>query len=353
MSEWDSHGEPAEEADYCDDPKVDQLVRACNLQKILGGIAAIIAVTFFINTTFAANVSLNSGQTNEFGQGVLQTVACSAGTNLTMTPASTFINSSGAGGMYFSSATVSNIPSSCNGADFTINAFGSTASIPLAIFNGNATSAVVYDNAGTFQIGSGISGATVTSGSGTFTITFTTPVAFSASIYKLTIQSGTHAVSEALVFDNTTSTPQAGVYFNSGITEAEEYQGVAGSTITKVIVNCISDCSALHVDWDFYSVGGSNQPLTSLGVMTTSKQTASQLTFTGAITVPAGGKFYMGWYLYSGSFTLALSGNPVNSVGGSWSQIANLTDWYNFGLGNVPANQEGQNAQVVQIYARP
>jgi hypothetical protein len=52
---------------------------------------------------------------------------------------------------------------------------------------------VVYDNAGTFQAGAGAVGLTVSSGSGTFTVTFITPVALATTVAKITIQSSSHA----------------------------------------------------------------------------------------------------------------------------------------------------------------
>jgi hypothetical protein len=86
--------------------------------------------------------------------------------------------------------TVSNIPSSCYGVDFTINAFNDSSSTPLALFNTTSTNATVYNNNGTFSPGVGSSGMTIASGTGTFTVTFNTPVALSSSVFKLTIQSG-------------------------------------------------------------------------------------------------------------------------------------------------------------------
>jgi hypothetical protein len=167
-------------------------------RKISGVIALVLLLvggTYLVQTTLAANIALNSGGSVEFGQGVTATAACSGATDLTVTPNSTFSNVSGAGAHYFSSVTVSNIPSGCNSKDFTINAFGNTDSSPLALFNSTSKNLVVYDNAGTFELGAGsISGASITSGSGTFTVTFTNPVATSGSVFKLTLQSGVHTV---------------------------------------------------------------------------------------------------------------------------------------------------------------
>jgi hypothetical protein len=167
-------------------------------RKITGVIALVLLLvggTYLVQTTLAANISLNTGSPVEFGQGVTATSACSGATDLTITPNSTFSNVSGAGAHYFSSVTVSNIPSDCYSKDFTINAYGNTDTSPLAIFNSTSKNLVVYDNAGTFELGAGsISGASITSGSGTFTVTFTNPVATSGSVFKLTLQSGAHTV---------------------------------------------------------------------------------------------------------------------------------------------------------------
>jgi hypothetical protein len=153
--------------------------------------AVIIGSIFFFQSTFAGNISLNSGSGVEFGQGVSQAVACSGDTNLTLTPRSSFTNGS-PGAHYLQSVTVSNIPSSCYGVDFTISAYNDSSSTPLALFETSTTSAVIYNNAGTFSRGIGSTGMTVASSTGTFTATFTTPVAQSSSVFKLTIQSGLH-----------------------------------------------------------------------------------------------------------------------------------------------------------------
>jgi hypothetical protein len=155
----------------------------------MGALSILIAASFFINTTLAANISLNNSQSIQFGQGITQTAACSGATNLTLTPNSTFINVSGGGGIYFSSVTVSNIPSSCEGKEFTINAYNNSSSTALALFNSTSTDAIVYNNAGTFQLGAGSTGMTISSRSGEFTVSFTAPAALSKDVAKVTIQS--------------------------------------------------------------------------------------------------------------------------------------------------------------------
>jgi hypothetical protein len=177
---------------YHDDP-APQIPKSKLPSKFITAGAVIIGSIFFFQSTFAGNISLNSGSGVEFGQGVSQAVACSGDTNLTLTPRSSFTNGS-PGAHYLQSVTVSNIPSSCYGVDFTISAYNDSSSTPLALFETSTTSAVIYNDNGTFLPGIRVTGMTVESGAGTFTATFTTPVAQSSSVFKLTIQSGLHFV---------------------------------------------------------------------------------------------------------------------------------------------------------------
>ena len=187
------NSEPFQNADYySDDPDVfSQKPKKEKLPAILSALILLVGGGFFVQTTLAANISINSGPV-EFGQGRTQTVACSGATNLTITPTASFTNSSGGGGFYFSSITVSNIPVGCYGKDFTIRAYGNSSSTPLALFNSTSTSAVAYNDGGTFKLGVGSTGASITRSAGTFTITFTSPVALASTVMKVTVESGDH-----------------------------------------------------------------------------------------------------------------------------------------------------------------
>ena len=174
---------------YHDDPIEVEPKRKLQ-RKFLTTATVIFASVLFFQGTFAGNISLNSGAGIEFGQAVSQTVACSGETSLTVTPYSSFVNGSDAGGShYLNSIKVSNIPTSCYGADFSINAYGNSDSAALAVINTTLSGVVVYNNGGTFTSSYGTS---ISSGSGTFTVTFTDPIALSSSVFKLTIQSSPH-----------------------------------------------------------------------------------------------------------------------------------------------------------------
>lgn len=157
--------------------------------KVLLGIGSLAAVVV-LSSTLAANISINSGPV-EFGQGVAETVSCSGETELMVTPESEFINVNDDGSFYLKSVSVSNIPTSCYGKDFTIKAYGNSGNTPLVLFN-TSSSASVYNNEGTFELGAGVGVASISSGSETFTVTFESPVASSSSIYSITLESKDH-----------------------------------------------------------------------------------------------------------------------------------------------------------------
>jgi hypothetical protein len=179
--------------EYHDDPLLEPEVDSKRLTKPKFLIGLLIIAGFFLQSTLAGNISLTSGGSTEFGQGIQQTVACSGNNTISVLPNVNFTNTSGGGAYYLTSVSVSNIPSECSGSDFTLNAYAETSTSPMALFNSTSKNAVVYYKSGTFYIGSGGTGSTVSTGSGTFTITFTTPVALASAVSKVTIQSGAHA----------------------------------------------------------------------------------------------------------------------------------------------------------------
>ncbi len=186
---------------YSDDPSDSTSIPAKRkLSALLASITLLLGGAYFVQTTLAANFSINSGQI-EFGQGATATTACTGLNTLTVTPSAAFVNASGSGSHYFSSFTISNIPNSCYGDDFTIKAYGSSGNTPLSIFNTNSTTAVIYDNGGTFEAGAGSAGLTVSGSSGSFTTTFTSPVALASTVFKLTLESGPHTASAYNVGD--------------------------------------------------------------------------------------------------------------------------------------------------------
>ena len=230
---------------YHDDPVEEKSTRRFK-GNFLTSAVVIIASAFFFQSTLASNISINSSAGIEFGQGVSVTAACSGATDLTMTPKTAFVNGSNNDGThYLSSITLSGIPDNCKGADFVFSAYDSATTTALPIFGTTKTVARIWNNNGTFQGGSGYSGSTITSGSGTFTVTFTAPVALANNVAKITLQSSSHAALNC-VLDGVCSVGDTGpgggtVYF------------VSANAFSAPGSACNTDCHYLEVakkKWD-------------------------------------------------------------------------------------------------------
>ena len=182
------------DAHYSDDPVVP-VVKRRNIGALTSS-AMLLVAGLFLSNTFAANISLSAGAGVEFGQGVSITTACSGNQALTVTPYSSFVNSSGAGSYYFGSVTVSNIPTSCFNTKLQINAYTSSGTSPLALYNTSTTDVVVGNNAGTFEaMGTTTGLSVVTNSNSSFSITFASPVALASNVSRVTIQSASASFS--------------------------------------------------------------------------------------------------------------------------------------------------------------
>jgi hypothetical protein len=103
--------------------------------KIWLGVGLLVAV-LGIGSTFAANISLNNGQAAEFGQGVQSTAYCGGNAvTLTVTPFSTFKNSTSSPTFYTTGFRVTGIPVACNNSDFNINFYDSNTATPQSMYS--------------------------------------------------------------------------------------------------------------------------------------------------------------------------------------------------------------------------
>lgn len=162
-----------------------------SLRKLL--ILAVVAAFAAFGLTYAANINISSSGGTEFGQGILQTVACSGSTALQIKPGVTFVNSN-TPGFYLSKITVSNVPSGCYGKDFTLKVFDTSTSTAQNYLGANSSIANVYNSSGTFALNKG-SGYTInTLSTSSFEINITNPVLQSATSSRFTIESGDHVV---------------------------------------------------------------------------------------------------------------------------------------------------------------
>ena len=178
-----------------DEPVVKKKSNTRNL-KIALGLAAVILIPT-IGSTLAGTIGINTDGAVEFGQGISQATACG---DLTLTPATSFSNSSGAGSFKLATVTLV-MPIACSGKTFTIKALGDssntlidlstrsndalaitptitssscTVAIPTSPATANETATCTSTGAGT---------------TGTAVITVTTQTASASDIYKFTVES--------------------------------------------------------------------------------------------------------------------------------------------------------------------
>ncbi|CAB4665301.1 MAG: hypothetical protein F2704_04640 [Actinobacteria bacterium] len=163
--------------------------------KVLLG-CSFLAALIGLGATLAANININSGPV-EFGQGVAQTVSCSEGETLTITPHSSFTNVEGDGSFYLSSVTVAGIPAACSGNDFIFSFYGESSNTKLNLDSrGTQDTPYVY-----FTVADGVGSASAftkpasggafstsdVSATG-FTLTILHSAATADSVYKMTLE---------------------------------------------------------------------------------------------------------------------------------------------------------------------
>ena len=99
--------------------------------KVIIGIG-LLAGVMGMGSTLAATITLNGGNTVEFGQGVQYVTACDA--SITVTPTSTFVNGSAGSdrtqsNFALTSVKLSGIESGCEGKTLTLNAYTDSATV--------------------------------------------------------------------------------------------------------------------------------------------------------------------------------------------------------------------------------
>jgi hypothetical protein len=284
-------------------------------RKVKGPLALsglIVLGALFLSNTFAANISLSGSSKVEFGQGVQVVAACSGSNTLTLTPNSAFVNSTGNGAYYLNSIKISGIPSSCQGVDFNLSAYDSTTSTALPIFGSTKTVAAVWNDAGTFKVGAGSSGMTITSGSGTFTITFTSPVALASSVSRISLQSTSHAAYSCAL---------------DGICAVGD-AGPGGGTVYYVSVNafsapgsaCDTNCHGLEVansSWRTGSPQNDSQGYTLSGTQVTLPAQDFSTSFGTQVGTYRGAAEKNNWFIGQGfintKLIAELSGNTTSN----------------------------------------
>jgi hypothetical protein len=171
--------------------------------KSLAGLATVAAVAV-LGSTLAANISLGTGSTLEFGQGVQVTAACDS--SITLTPKVNFVNGSNPVFMLSTigfadldsralGATLTNGGTGCATRTLTLNAYGDTSATPLQIATVSSSAVSVATvgittSAITTSAGFVVAGTqNINSATTSFDLGISIPSATSGAVYKLTLQS--------------------------------------------------------------------------------------------------------------------------------------------------------------------
>ena len=167
-------------------------------------IATIIGGAFLfaaIGSTFAANITINTSNSLEYGQGLTQAVACES--TISVTPVNRFINSANGGAFYLETITVTDTEtvsnstglSKCIGKNIKVSVFGNTGN---ALTYGSVTSCTVpitghtssAPTNGIATSGLSCSGLQATAVTGGFALsTTTTPQLLAGDVFKIAIES--------------------------------------------------------------------------------------------------------------------------------------------------------------------
>ena len=132
-------------AQYFDNPQEPRRRKKNSVTSLLLLVVVAIGGGYFIQSTLAANVALNSGNAVEFGQGVAQTSSCDPTTGITVNPSSTYQNAAGAAGSFkFGTISFTGISNVCANKLFTIKAFNNSDSTPLTLNSVSGTTAFDY-----------------------------------------------------------------------------------------------------------------------------------------------------------------------------------------------------------------
>ena len=169
--------------------------KRARLVTIIGGAFLFAAV----GSTFAANVTINTSNTLEYGQGLTQAAACDP--SLKIIPTNKFVNAAGGGAFYLETLTVQDTTTAtaagiglgnCAGKTLRLTAYGDTGNaLNLSGGSTNHCDIVVATYSSSSTQGSLTAGCTATlvKTQNAFALNFTNAPLLASSIYKITLES--------------------------------------------------------------------------------------------------------------------------------------------------------------------
>ena len=152
-----------------------------------------------LGSTFAANVTINTSNTLEYGQGLTQAAACNP--SLKILPTNKFVNAAGGGAFYLETLTVQDTTTAtavgiglgnCDGKTIRVTAYGDTGNAlnlsggATAFCDINVTAYTSSSTQGTLAAGCT---ATLVKSQNAFALNFTNAPLLASSIYKITLES--------------------------------------------------------------------------------------------------------------------------------------------------------------------
>jgi hypothetical protein len=168
-------------------------------------LVSVIAGTFLfavVGSTFAANITINSGSALEYGQGLTAAAACDS--TMTIAPTNFYVNGSGSAGTFYidtitvtDAATVDSVTglSKCINKTLKISAWDSgtaTSLFTCSVIPTSYTGNLLLASGGVTSVRN-CSNATYTAKSTGFDLAFTAPATSpnvqAGNVYKLTIES--------------------------------------------------------------------------------------------------------------------------------------------------------------------
>ncbi len=184
------HDDPDQEINDKPDRKKNIVIGFC------ASVVLILSAIFYLPSSIGGRITINTGNTVEFGKATAMTTACSGSTSLFLTPLVAFKNSAGAGSFSFNSYKVENVPNTCRGADITLSIYDNTSSTPLSLFDSRTTpssiSTVYMNNTDTFTAVNSPNFIVTTNSASSFTVSFDEPAALGTDGAKMTLASTKH-----------------------------------------------------------------------------------------------------------------------------------------------------------------
>jgi len=333
-------------SDYYHDDPDEPLRPKRNRSSFLALLVLFAGGGFYLQSTLAANISVNSGVSTEFGQGITQTITCAGSpADLKITPTSKFVNVSGSGSHYLKSIRVDGIPSACKGVDFSLSGFDDSSSSALTLFDATTIAAkkvtiTMTSGSAFLPVNSGDITVT-TNSSSSFTASLDSPAALSTSVAKVTIQSTTHNSTAGIAWTSRTANNGGlGIAYGNGLFVAVLNIGSGDRVMTSPDgITWTSRTSYVAANNDWYSVTYGNGLFVAVGSLGCVMTSPDGITWTSRAS-PA--NYFWSSVTYGNGIFVAVSvqGNGdrvmTSPDGSTWTLRTSAADnnWYGVTYGD-------------------